>query len=57
MRKLNPSGAMCVITARHDCMRLRGVREPIAEATTEARKGMWLDHEITLIHRLHAGGR
>ncbi len=57
MRKLNPSGAMCVITARHDCMRLRGVREPAAEATTEARKGMWLDHEITLIHRLHAGGR
>jgi GTP cyclohydrolase I len=57
MRKLNPSGALCVITSRHDCMRLRGVREPGAEATTEARKGMWLDHEITLIHRLHTGGR
>lgn len=55
MNKLNPSGAICLITARHDCMRLRGVREPIAEATTEARKGMWADHEITLIHRLHAG--
>jgi GTP cyclohydrolase IA len=57
MRKLNPSGALCVITSRHDCMRLRGVREPGAEATTEARKGMWLEHEITLVHRLHTGGR
>jgi GTP cyclohydrolase IA len=57
MRKLNPSGALCVITSRHDCMRLRGVREPAAEATTEARKGMWLDHEITLVHRLHIGAR
>ncbi|VBA58659.1 GTP cyclohydrolase I [Mycobacterium attenuatum] len=57
MRKLNPSGAMCVITARHDCMRLRGVREPAAEATTESRKGMWLDREIALVHRLHASGR
>lgn len=57
MRKLNPSGAMSVITARHNCMRLRGMREPAAEATTESRKGMWLDREIALIHRLHAGGR
>ncbi|BCI87973.1 GTP cyclohydrolase I [Mycobacterium kansasii] len=57
MRKLNPSGAMSVITARHDCMRLRGVREPAAEATTESRKGMWPDREIALVHRLHAGGR
>ncbi|OOK64442.1 putative gTP cyclohydrolase I [Mycobacterium kansasii] len=38
-------------------MRLRGVREPAAEATTESRKGMWPDREIALVHRLHAGGR
>ncbi|KZS57730.1 GTP cyclohydrolase [Mycobacterium ostraviense] len=57
MRKLNPSGAMCVITARHDCMRLRGIREPAAKATTESRKGMWLDREIALVHHLHSGGR
>jgi GTP cyclohydrolase IA len=55
MRKLNPSGAMCLITARHDCMRLRGLREPDAHTTTEARKGLWLDHEIALVHRLHLG--
>ncbi len=53
MRKLNPSGAMCLITARHDCMRLRGVCEPHAETTTEARNGSWMDHDITLVHRLH----
>ncbi|OSC40546.1 GTP cyclohydrolase I [Mycobacterium decipiens] len=57
MRKLNPSGAMCVITARHDCMRLHGVGEPAAQATTEARKGVWLDHEMALVHRLHADNR
>ncbi|BAV41448.1 GTP cyclohydrolase I [Mycobacterium ulcerans] len=57
MRRLNPSGAMCIITARHDCMRLRGVRDPAAEATTEARKGIWSDHEMALIHRLHGGAR
>ncbi len=57
MRRLNPSGAMCIITARHDCTRLRGVRDPAAEATTEARKGIWSDHEMALIHRLHGGAR
>ncbi|ETW25282.1 hypothetical protein MGAST_03595 [Mycobacterium gastri 'Wayne'] len=57
MRKLNPSGAMCVITGRHDCMRLRGIREPAAEATAESRKGMWLDRELALVHQLHASGR
>lgn len=57
MGKPNPSRALCIITSRHDCMRLRGVREPDAETSTEVRKGMWLEHEISLIHRLHTGGR
>lgn len=56
--KLRPSGAMCLITARHDCMRLRGALEPFAATTTEARAGLLLDHEIALVHtRHHQGGR
>jgi GTP cyclohydrolase I len=55
--RLNPSGALCVITARHDCMRLRGVREPAAVTTTYADHGLVLDHEHALVrdhHRDHA---
>lgn len=57
MRKFKPSRAICVVTAHHDRMRPRGVRESRAEANTEARKGMWHEHELTLIHRLHTDGR
>ncbi|MCC9181090.1 MULTISPECIES: GTP cyclohydrolase I [Mycolicibacterium] len=53
--RLQPSGAMCLITATHDCMRLRGVGEPDAATTTEARSGLLLDHEIALIHQRHHG--
>ena len=55
--RLQPSGVMCLITATHDCMRLRGVREPAAATTTEARHGLLLDHEVAIIHaRHHAAG-
>ncbi|OBJ52425.1 GTP cyclohydrolase [Mycobacterium sp. 1423905.2] len=57
MRKLSPSGVMCVITARHDCTRAGGSRVGTAEVTTEARKGSWSDDEIALVHRLHASSR
>lgn len=51
--KRNPSGAMCVITASHDCMKLRGARAHSSMTTTEARDGLLLDHEIALIHARH----
>jgi GTP cyclohydrolase IA len=54
--RLQPSGAMCLITARHDCMRLRGALEPFAATTTEARAGLMLDHEIALVHTRHHQG-
>lgn len=57
MERLNPSGAMCLITARHDCMRLRGPLEPNATTTTEARDGLMLDHEISLVHQRHNQGQ
>lgn len=56
-KRLQPSGVMCLITATHDCMRLRGVREPASSTTTQAREGLLLDHEVALIHtRHHAAG-
>ncbi|MBW0014678.1 GTP cyclohydrolase I [Mycobacterium sp.] len=55
--RLRPGGAMCLITATHDCMRLRGVSEPHAATTTETRRGNLLDHEVALIHARHQGVR
>lgn len=53
VERLQVDGALVLITATHDCMRLRGVGEPSAATTTEARHGLLLDHEITLIHQRH----
>lgn len=50
--ELNPVWAACVITAGHDCMRLRGVREHEARTTTVASyspgggHGDWLDRVL-----------
>ncbi|NMO00797.1 GTP cyclohydrolase I [Gordonia sp. TBRC 11910] len=55
--KLNPSGAMVLITASHDCMRLRGVREPDSVTTTQAHHGLLTDSERALIHAEHARAR
>lgn len=55
--RLNPSAAMCIITAAHDCMRLRGVQEPSAVTTTYATVGLVLDHEHAMMrenHHLHS---
>ncbi|UXE04472.1 FolE-like GTP cyclohydrolase I [Mycobacterium phage Funsized] len=56
-RRLVPSASMCIITAAHDCMRLRGVREPGAVTTTYATDGLVLDHEHAMLrdhHMAHA---
>lgn len=54
MDRLNPSGAAVLITASHDCMRLRGVREDGALTTTWADSGLLLQHERALIHQAHS---
>lgn len=51
--ELNPSGAMVLITANHDCMRLRGVGEPAAATTTIAKVGLLLDHEMATVRQAH----
>jgi GTP cyclohydrolase I len=53
MDVLNPSGTMCLITAAHDCMRLRGVRDASSVTTTAAREGLLLPEEISLIQQTH----
>lgn len=54
MDRLQPSGAEAIITAAHDCMRLRGVREDGALTTTYAAAGLLLDHERAAIREAHS---
>ena len=54
MDRLQPSGAETIITAAHDCMRLRGVREDGALTTTYSSAGLLLDHERSAIREAHA---
>lgn len=51
--ELQPSGALCLITATHDCMRLRGVRDGSSQTTTMARAGLLLPEELSLIQDAH----
>ena len=53
MRKLKPSGATCIITATHDCLRLRGVKVAGVDTTTVASDGLLLPHEQEFIQKLH----
>jgi GTP cyclohydrolase I len=53
MSKLHPAGACVLITATHDCMRIRGVEEPEAETTTLAKSGMITDEELSIIRDAH----
>lgn len=51
--RLQPSGALVVITAAHDCMRLRGVRAQGSLTTTVAHAGLLLDHERAMVMQAH----
>lgn len=53
MERLAPAAAMCLVTASHDCIRLRGVRSPASLTLTEAVRGDWQAHEVAMIHQLH----
>lgn len=50
---LMPAGVMCLITASHGCMRLRGVRDGGSETTTVAQLGLLLPDEVALIRADH----
>jgi GTP cyclohydrolase I len=53
MHMLSPSGATCLITAEHSCMKLRGVKSPATMTTTVATRGHLQPYEISLIQQLH----
>lgn len=53
--ELTPSGAVVLVTAVHDCMRLRGVGEPDAATTTVAKAGLVLPEEWDTIRLAHFG--
>jgi len=53
MEKLEPHGAMAILTCSHDCMRLRGVRSPSTKTTTEAMGGFLTASDIALVHQQH----
>jgi GTP cyclohydrolase IA len=54
-RVLDPKGAIAILTCAHDCMRLRGVRSPASETTTEAVAGDLSDSDVALVRQLHIG--
>jgi len=54
-RMLNPSGIAVIITATHDCMRLRGVGDADAVTTTVAKHGLLTDDEWHAIRQAHFG--
>ena len=54
-QKLAPAGVMVIISASHDCIRLRGARSPASMTTTVARRGNMSPDDINLIQQLHLG--
>lgn len=52
-RVLEPRHAVVIITASHDCIRLRGVRSPASVTTTVATHGTVEPGEMALIQQLH----
>lgn len=57
MEELQPSGAACIITATHDCMRLRGIKDGSSRTTTRALAGLLLPDELSLIQESHLSER
>jgi len=56
MRRLNPVGALAILTCDHSCIRLRGVRSPNSDTTTVAIQGTLTDADMALAHQLHSRG-
>lgn len=54
--KLDPAGAAVILTSHHDCMGIRGVKQPDAVMTTSSLRGMFLTNdaqraELLSLHR------
>lgn len=53
MSELQPSGAAVIITAAHDCMRLRGVNDAQSSTTTTAQGGLLTENEWSTLRAAH----
>lgn len=53
---LNPTGTLVMVTATHDCMRLRGVEETASVTTTVARTGTLSADDEAIIRAGHFSG-
>lgn len=51
--RLEPAGVMAIISASHDCIRLRGARSPNSLTTTVAQRGDLDSNDVAFIHQLH----
>lgn len=52
-RVLGPASAVCIISAEHSCMKLRGVRSPRTMTTTIAKHGTVSAADLAFIQQLH----
>lgn len=52
--KLAPEGVMVIISASHDCIRLRGARSPASMTTTVSQRGFLTDADTALIQQMHS---
>ncbi|SLG40163.1 GTP cyclohydrolase I FolE_1 [Mycobacteroides abscessus subsp. abscessus] len=53
VEKLNPLWAAVLITATHQCMSLRGVREPEAATTTRTVRGVPVESDMAVVNEAH----
>lgn len=53
---LSPEGVTVIVTATHDCMRLRGVEETASETTTIARRGTLDPDDAAVVRAGHFNG-
>jgi GTP cyclohydrolase I len=52
--KLTPEGVMVIISASHDCIRLRGARSPASLTTTVAQRGALTGADVALVQQMHS---
>ena len=51
--KLEPVGALVLISASHDCIKLRGARSPASLTTTVATRGALPPEDVEMAQKLH----
>jgi GTP cyclohydrolase I len=56
MNKLAPLSAVCLISATHDCIRLRGARSPGSLTTTLSTRGDVRPDDLEIVRELHRAG-